>query len=273
MIGSVLAGNAPQAPVVAPIEGNSLFHPVPDEKLREFEPDRPDKTNGAHTLDAGHVQLEMDAFSFTRDRAAGVTTDDYLWANLNLRVGLLPFADLQLFLPTYLSERTKAGGAHATTSGTGDFTAALKLNAWGNEGYGTSSGVELYVKTPTGSHALSNGKTEGGAILLWGTPLPAGFDLGVNSGVAVDLNDSGSGYHADLFESISASHALIGGLAGYLEFYTFFDPKHTSDWQATVDVGLTYGLGKNLQLDAGVNFGITAAAPDRQIFAGLAIRY
>ena len=40
--------------------GYSLFHPVPRELMRELTPDRPDKTEGPFTVDAGHYQLEMD---------------------------------------------------------------------------------------------------------------------------------------------------------------------------------------------------------------------
>jgi hypothetical protein len=38
-------------------------------------------------------------------------------------------------------------------------------------------------------------------------------------------------------------------------------------------MGLTYGVTKNLQLDAGVNIGVTRAAEDLNPFLGLTSRY
>jgi len=42
-----------------------LFHPTPDALMREMATDRPDKTESAYTVDAGHFQVEMDLLSYT----------------------------------------------------------------------------------------------------------------------------------------------------------------------------------------------------------------
>ncbi|MFC1225577.1 hypothetical protein ACFE6N_17335 [Pedobacter sp. BG31] len=46
----------------------SIFSPVPKEKLREMETDRPDVTESAITVDAGHFQYESDLFALERER-------------------------------------------------------------------------------------------------------------------------------------------------------------------------------------------------------------
>jgi hypothetical protein len=43
-------------------------HPTPPDLMRELNTDRPDKTEGPYTVDAGHVQIEMDLASYTYDR-------------------------------------------------------------------------------------------------------------------------------------------------------------------------------------------------------------
>jgi hypothetical protein len=43
----------------------NLFHPTPDNLLRELATDRPDKTESPTTVDAGHFQFEMDFATFT----------------------------------------------------------------------------------------------------------------------------------------------------------------------------------------------------------------
>ena len=44
-------------------------------------------------------------------------------------------------------------------------------------------------------------------------------------------------------------------------------------WVGTVDLGFTYALTSNVQLDAGVNAGVTRAAPDVNPFVGVSVRY
>ena len=46
----------------------NLFNPTPRPFMRSLSADRPDKTDSAFTVDAGHFQLEMDFTSFTYDR-------------------------------------------------------------------------------------------------------------------------------------------------------------------------------------------------------------
>ena len=44
-------------------------------QLRPFCTDRPTKSDGACTVDAGHFQIESDLFNATPQRSQGVTTD------------------------------------------------------------------------------------------------------------------------------------------------------------------------------------------------------
>jgi len=44
-------------------------------------------------------------------------------------------------------------------------------------------------------------------------------------------------------------------------------------WQGQFDVGLTYAINDDTQLDLGCNFGVTASAPDYQPFFGLSRRF
>src|SRR5690349_13678522 len=62
----------------------TLLHPTPRGQMREMSTDRPDTTESPISVDAGHVQIEMDAVSVARDQ--GVT--DLALATLNLKLGL-----------------------------------------------------------------------------------------------------------------------------------------------------------------------------------------
>ena len=66
----------------------TLFHPTPTAELRELSTDRPDQTESAHTVDAGHWQIESDLVNYTSDRdqsgGGDVRTKDLSLATLNL---------------------------------------------------------------------------------------------------------------------------------------------------------------------------------------------
>lgn len=241
--------------------------------------DRPDKTESPFTVDAGHFQLEMDlvTYSHDRDRSQGgdVTVDAWSIAPLNLKAGLTPNCDLQLMISPY--QRTRVADHQAGTvdrrSGFGDMTVRLKRNIFGNESGRVALGVMPYVKCPTSQDDMGNGGVEGGVIVPLGLELPAGFGLGLMSQVDILRDATGDGYHPEFVHTITISHAIVGNLSGYVEFFSSVSTESGSEWVGTVDLGLTYGLTENVQLDAGVNLGVTRSADDINPFAGVSVRF
>jgi hypothetical protein len=73
--------------------------------------------------------------------------------------------------------------------------------------------------------------------------------------------------------SITFGRDLFGELAGYVEFFTLVSTEAGSQWEGYFDFGFTYALNENLQLDCGVNIGVTEAANDWNPFVGLSWRY
>ncbi len=252
----------------------NLFHPTPDSLLRDFDTDRPDKTNSPHTLDAGRFQLEAGITGYTRNKDSGVRTQNWTWADTMLRAGLTSSTELQLEMPFFQtnSDKDLPTGKVDQNSGIGDLTAILKTNFWGNDSGDTAGGLELFVTAPTASHNLGSGKVEGGALFLLGLKLPQDFDLGINSGVNIVVDDDDD-YGAEIVNSVSVSHSIVGPLSGYLEFYSAVPTADAGNWEGTVDVGLLLMLGKNFQLDTGVNFGVTHGADDLQTFVGASYRF
>ena len=257
----------------------TLFSPTPANLLREFDTARPDHTDSSHTIDAGHLQLETDFFSFTNDRhnsdRSFVRTDEWAFASANFRLGLTNWADIEFAIPFFQVNREKdtSTGAVSKQQGIGDFSVILKMNFWGNDGGKTSGGIEFFVMTPTANHNLGNGKVEGGALLLYGFGLPGDLDAGINSGFSINANDTGGGHHAELINSISVSRKIAGPLSAYAEFWSDVPVQSHAPAIATADLGLLLMLGKNVQLDTGVNIGVTRAAPDIQTVFGVSVRF
>ena len=63
----------PAGPPVADKGGYTLFNPTPDAALRTFSPDRPTKSNGPLTVDAGRFQYETDLVSYLHSNAGGAS--------------------------------------------------------------------------------------------------------------------------------------------------------------------------------------------------------
>ena len=65
----------------------------------------------------------------------------------------------------------------------------------------------------------------------------------------------------------------IGKWSGYVELFSDVSNESHAGWVANVDCGMSYPLTRDVQLDAGVNIGLTSAADDVNPFVGLSVRY
>lgn len=249
--------------------GYHLFNPTPRELMREMSTDRPDITESPITVDAGHVQIEMDMAAFTSDRHTPERdggSEGWSFANTNIKLGLTNWADLQFVVPIYNRVR---GGA----DGFGDMQVRLKMNVWGNDGGATAFGLMPWIKLPTASDGLGNDDVEGGLIVPFGADLGNDWSFGAMLEVDAIADGGGGGYHAEFVNSLTVGHPIVGELGGYLEFVSVLSTERGADWVALAAVGFTYGISADVQLDAGVNFGLTRAAEDLSPFVGLSIRF
>lgn len=255
----------------------SLVRPTPRAVMREMSTDRPDTTESPYTLDAGHVQIEMSFVDYTHDRRndEGVTTRTLAIAPMLLKLGLLNNVDIQVGIDPYTHARTKdrATGTTETLEGFGDTVVRLKVNLWGNDEGETALGVMPYVKFPTADDEFSNGEVEWGIIVPLAVALPGEFSLGLMAEFDVIRSGADDRYVVDFVHSATISHALAGDLGGYVEYAGFMSLNAEEDYRGYLDLGLTYAMSDDVQFDAGVRVGLTRAAEDVGVFAGVSLRY
>ncbi len=251
-----------------------LFDPTPRALLRDLSTDRPDQTESPYTVDAGHVQVEMDFFSFTSDRHSPDGTRTEIWnvAPVNLKFGLHHRVDLQIIFDNYLDVRTREAGVTDRAAGFGDLTTRLKINLWGNDGGPTALAIMPFVKVPLDASNLRNGRTEGGLIVPLAVALPGGWGLGLMTEVDF-VSDEEHGYETEWLNSITLSRGLTERLGYFVEFVAVVGTAPGFDVQSTANTGLTFAVTDDIQLDCGCNFGLTRSAPDFQPFAGLSVRF
>lgn len=277
--GLALSEGRAQSSAPAPDKsGYTLFNPTPADQMRALSTDRPDQTESPNTVDAGHFQIEMDFFNYTynRDKSGGgnVRTRDLAVAPVNLKVGLLNNADLQLVVDPYVQSKTedRVAGTSDKVSGFGDITTRLKINFWGNDGGSTAFAMMPFVKWPLSSSDVRNGDTEGGVFFMLGFELPAGWGSAVMTEVAF-VSDGAGGYDTEWLNSLTFAHDITEKIGAYFEVVVATSEAPGFRTQVQFDTGLTYAVSDNIQLDCGCNFGITEAAPDYQPFVGISRRF
>lgn len=243
--------------------------PAKNGGLRELHTDRPDVTESPFTVDVGHLQLETDAASYTRNRRDGVRTTEWVVAPFNLRYGLTPDVEAGIFVTPFVSSSEQMhSGPKVTTRGVGDSTLRAKFNFWGNDGADSALGLIADVKLPTAAAGLGNGKVEAAVALPVAYEIGAGWEGGVMT--VLEFAHTDAGRRAVWRNTVTFAKELTPTLGGYLELTSAAgDGAHA----ATFDFGITRKIGHDLQLDCGVNVGISRAAPDLVVFGGLSRRF
>lgn len=261
----------------------TLFNPTPDDAMRGMDTDRPNKTNTAHTIDAGHVQIETGFFDWVhyrnRYQAGNVTTDTVNLGHFNVRLGLLNNLEVNAAFDSYdfYWNKDYAAGQSTRQNGFGDTTLGGKLNLWGAEGsdetWATAMALQPQFKIGTAKPQLGNGHTE----LFVGAPfmvnLPADFHLALQTTVSWERNRANTGEVTGWQNSASLDRVLIGKLDAYVEYWSHWSTERHQQPTQTVDVGFTYPLTDNLVVDMGANFGLNKASNTVEWLAGMSLRF
>jgi hypothetical protein len=149
----------------------------------------------------------------------------------------------------------------------------LKENLWGNEGGPTAFALTQYLDLPAGRPDLSTGSTEGGATGALLVRFPGKTYLGMETGLEWrrDLDDGR--YHIEVPASVSLAYSFTKELSAKGEFASVFSAEPGAQWVGVVSFAALYGLSDDVQLDLGINIGVTPAANDWNPFLGLAKRF
>jgi hypothetical protein len=267
----------------------NLLNPTPADQLRGMDTDRPNVTNTPHTIDAGHLQIEVGVvdYSYFRDRSRGdnVREDDVGVGQFNFRLGVLNDLEINAVLDGYdfVERHDYDAGVSVHAGGFGDTVVGGKLNLWGDESGGDGTGddgtwetamaIQPQFKIPTARDDVGNGHFEFEVGVPFLMNLPEDFHLGAQAGVSHERSADDGGYVTGFPMSVSVDRVVVGNLDVYLEYAC--DPtteKHVETVQ-TIDVGGTYPLTDNLVLDGGVNFGLNRASNNVEVLAGISVRF
>ena len=248
--------------------------PVPRNRLRELQPDRPGITESPFTVDAGHAQVEMDAFRLSN---SGSGSDDKSremhMAYTMLKLGLSRRTDVQLEVPLYSIAKQRATGTSEwqdRNSGFGDVTLRVKHNFVGDDQDGAlAASVIGYVRLPTGGQ-VGNGGTEYGIVLP--IDIELSDDINLEAQLETDLNYDRE--QAKRFVRLMPSAALEWDFSKkvgiVVEGVTQWNTEQRR-WQASTNIAPIFKVTDNLQLDLGTHLALNRLS-DHEYFVGFTFR-
>ena len=242
---------------------------------REMSTDRPDTTESPYTVEPGRWQVESTIIGYSRTARddAGAAHDYLTVAATNLRIGLTPRLEADVVLQPYGRDEPTRGLTH---QGVGDLTLRLKLNLSRPDGVHDRGDVAVgllpFVNIPTDrSDGISDDVWGGGFLVPVDVSLGGRFSLGANAGFVVRREDRAIGYEAHTLLTTSLGCDWTKRWGTYHEVAA--ELNGSGGDQAYFDNGLTFRVTDNLQLDAGVNLGLTRASDRVQTFVGVSARF
>ncbi|MCB9030726.1 MAG: transporter [Deltaproteobacteria bacterium] len=229
--------------------------------------DRPDFTEGTHTIQAGHLQIES-GYTYTKRKDGLSEEDTGTFPELLLRIGTAKDFELRFTWVGYINNQSNT---EKDSSGLSNVSFGMKQTIV----EGTESlfdlGYILELGLPTGDSSVSSDKLEPVLKFLWSSELANDFSLGGNLNIASVSAESDRVNEYSYSVSLGTSLTDICGT--YLEIFGIIpeDNKNLAD-SHFINGGFTYLLNSNFQLDVRAGFGLNRASDDLILGAGFSWR-
>jgi hypothetical protein len=248
--------------------------PVPRNRLRELQPDRPGVTESPFTVDAGHFQLEMDALRLTNSGSGNDDQNRELHlAYSMLKLGLSRRTDLQLEVPLYSVAKQRATDAddwQERHAGFGDVTVRVKHNFVGDDQQGTfAMSVIGYVRLPTGG-AVGDGAAEYGVVLPLDVELSDKANLEAQLGTELNYDRESGQRFVRFMPSTALEYDFTEKLGLVTEAVAMWNTEQRR-WLASTNIAPILKLTSNLQLDLGTHLALNRLS-DHEYFVGVTFR-
>ena len=244
---------------------DDLFHPTPKKFMRGFNTDRPDVTESAYTLDAGHFQVETDLFKTERYHINNVKTFNNFFNAANLKLGFLRSLDLQLVVRTLSVSKIKNGIIVSKESGFGGLTLRAKQNLWGNDHGKSALSVLPFIDIPTKAAE----KISCGIVFPFALSLK-GWNFGSQIETDFEGNQAENNYHINFLASATTSHSLLKLLDFFIEGVITRNGE-TSICEYFINCGPVYSFSENVNMDCGLYYGLKEIS-SKTYFIGLSFR-
>ncbi len=243
--------------------------------------DHPLITDDAGVVGVTHVETELNGvYNHNRDRSDGVVhRAESTGAEAKFTTGVFKDVHIALTVPYTFNSRSSDDSIDSERgSGFGDMNAEIKYRFFEAEGFGFTA--KPYVIIPTGRYSvgLSDGRWGFGATLI----STKEFDEGryaLHANVVYEHHDyknpaDRSANRSDLWRgSIAGKAEVLKGVKAMLDFGVGTDAdKGSNEVASYVLVGAGCEIAENVEVNAGVKFGVTRGENDLSLLWGATIR-
>ena len=231
--------------------------------IAPIAPDRPDVTNGTTIVEEGLLQVEV-GVQHTR-----LGTQHNSGTPVTFRVGLFEWLEARASTDGFLHQSDNG----SSVSGAGNVQLGAKLRLFADPGGVPVLSILPTVNLPIASanKGLGSGVLDATLIILTGTDVGRTSHLDVNYGIGAIGTGQGRPHFAQQLVSASFSHSLTERLSPYVEGFWFSRQDPDGGPVVSVDTGLIQAFTTRFAIDGGIAFGLTDAAPDLTVFAGLSV--
>lgn len=208
--------------------------------------DRPDQTESSSTLLKGFLQIEGGILYYENPNQE---TTGWQVPSVLFRYGLSNTVEIRL-VTQFETHRHKlsADEKSITNSGLGDVQVGVKLQLLNNENSATQIAFLTHAVLPTGKTNISS---ESFGLI---NKLAISHDLKSSIGLGYNIGYDYIGEKHYLTYAMALGFDLGEKLAGFIEPYGTYGEY--GDFESNFDLGLTYLLRSNLQLDLSYGTGL-----------------
>jgi hypothetical protein len=245
-----------------------------DEKTPALVTDRPDQTESSETLMPGYVQLELGWLHVENDDANVDVKADALPQTL-VRVGFVEKLELRFGFAGMIWQDTElSDGTTTSDDGAGDTEVGFKYKLCEEDGYVPQTALLAGTTLPTGESGFSSERFDPSVRLACSHTVNETMAFGYNvAGIWATEENAAGQKETDEFVAYSAvlGVALSDRLGTFFEFFGEA-PLNDGTPANALDTGLTYLIADNVQADVLASVGLSDAADDWFIGAGLVLR-
>lgn len=252
-----------------------LTLPAVGAHAQELVTDRPDQTESSVVVPAGTVQIES-GWLHSEDGEASVDLEADELPGTLARIGLAERLELRLGWAGYVSQDTSGpGGAGGEVDGAADGELGAKVYLWEEKGSRPEAALLVGTSLPVGDDELTSDAFDPSFRLSLSHTLSERVGLGYNVGVAWATREVGGDRSrlSDYLYTVALGFALSERLGAFTELFGEVAGSSPDDARHSFDGGFTYLLGDRLQLDVAGGVGLSSAATDWFVGAGVSVRW
>lgn len=232
-------------------------------EARPLSTDRPDTTESPISVDQGRWQIEWECISAT---ARGGEWEQYSLGESNIKYGLNADSDIQFVIPVYTHIKNEA-------SGFGDIEVRWKRNLLGNDSGRFALALMPYVKLPTASDGVGNGKYEGGMMMPVSYQATETWSFGAMAQMDQLFDREHQNYHSSFLYTLTCNVRMTDSVAVFFEHVSLFPNLSSSRHEQSFNSGVTWLMNEDRQLDVGIRLNAINADKSYTPFIGFTQRY